>query len=1260
MMPITMVDGTDLHQWADRRDAQGRLPQLVRRLIHASVQRVLRIDIPAGEGIQLGGWDGIVVVGEGNAYVPDGLSAWEFGVNRNIKGKADGDYEKRLNSSDINKSESTFIFVTLRRWGGKDDWIAVRNAEGIWSEVRAYDADDLEAWLELSPAVHLWLSILRGKHPEASSDIESFWLDWSHSTNPILSPEFFLAGRSEVVERIHSWLADPIGALSIQAESRREAIVVFAAALYQMPPDERVPYISRVIIVQKNTACRKLTAFDDSLILILAFDDSNTFANAVRQGHHVFVPLGRADSKSEKTITLPRLSESDAAKILIAKGIKEEKASDLARLARRSLMAFIRKIAVHPEVQQPKWACPEEGHFLSLAMLIGGWNERSKGDRDIVAKFTQVPYEEVQAKLIRWSQEDDPPIRLVGDTWYFISREDAWILLSRYLTGMDLERFISVAVEVLGTPDPLINLPADQRLEEQIKGYTPPFSGFLPRSIAETTAVMGSLGGEHRAAGGGNASDFSGRIVRELLTNANKDNQFWLSLAQFLPLFAEAAPDVFLDLVEEGMSGETPVVLTLFEEKEELFHPSSKHPSLLWALEALAWSPNYLSRAALVLARLARMEPGGKLLNRPQNSLKEIFTLWHPQTSATLSQRLKVINLMRSREPEVAWKLICSLLPVYSGSASRTSRPLLRDWAPDALPMVSPNDYERSADEIVNMAVQDVGASGLRWNELISHLGSMTESQFKLVLKQLEFLEDSGFAVDDRDMVWDALRRLLTRHQSYPDAPWALEPRKIERLKIAFDTFTPQNLNNRYKWLFSNNPQLPRPENSNYEEYQEAIEKAKSDSVDHIYKQKGIESILEFVLHIERPDVLGIALGKSANHIEKENELMTQYLDSHDEEYARFAKGFVYGRVWSRGQEWAEEKIGTIAEEWTPSQRATFLDCLPYNNHTWDIVEAEGEEVERKYWLIAQPFGIKKLSDRERALKKLLKYQRPFTAIDLLYYTKKDSNPPIEIILEALELVPSVPMENDRVTDTFPYVVSELLKILSHAAEISENRLAALEWTFLPILDHYDYTPRLLHRELTTNPNFFVEVMRLVFQGKNEEPEKISEEEQMRVFHGEELLRSWRSLPGTLENGRVDQNLLKDWVKQVRESLESSGHSARGDDQIGKIFSASPVGEDGMWPHEAVRDVIENLENEVLEAGFISGVYNSRGTYVKSAREGGEQERQLSSKYLTHANAIQDFWPRTASILRRISEHYRRDASAEDRTVELREDLGLH
>jgi len=61
MASITLVDARDFERWANSRRAQEQLPGLIRRLIHATTSTATPIGLPAGDAVQQGGYDGIVV-----------------------------------------------------------------------------------------------------------------------------------------------------------------------------------------------------------------------------------------------------------------------------------------------------------------------------------------------------------------------------------------------------------------------------------------------------------------------------------------------------------------------------------------------------------------------------------------------------------------------------------------------------------------------------------------------------------------------------------------------------------------------------------------------------------------------------------------------------------------------------------------------------------------------------------------------------------------------------------------------------------------------------------------------------------------------------------------------------------------------------------------------------------------------------------------------------------------------------------------------
>ncbi|MCQ2314507.1 MAG: hypothetical protein MJZ56_04975 [Bacteroidales bacterium] len=112
-----LITATHLAQWADTKDGQNYLPELVARLIRSSVSNPNKFRFPSGDGTYLPGWDGILDCSERIYGNIQGLSLWEFGCTEDVKGKANDDYSKRKdNTNGFTSSDSIFVFVTPRRW----------------------------------------------------------------------------------------------------------------------------------------------------------------------------------------------------------------------------------------------------------------------------------------------------------------------------------------------------------------------------------------------------------------------------------------------------------------------------------------------------------------------------------------------------------------------------------------------------------------------------------------------------------------------------------------------------------------------------------------------------------------------------------------------------------------------------------------------------------------------------------------------------------------------------------------------------------------------------------------------------------------------------------------------------------------------------------------------------------------------------------------------------------------------------------------
>ena len=87
-------------------------------------------------------------------------------------------------------------------------------------------------------------------------------------------------------------------------------------------------------------------------------------------------------------------------------------------------------------------------------------------------------------------------------------------------------------------------------------------------------------------------------------------------------------------------------------------------------------------------------------------------------------------------------------------------------------------------------------------------------------------------------------------------------------------------------------------------------------------------------------------------------------------------------------------------------------------------------------------------------------------------------------------------------------------------------------------------------------------------------------------------------------------------------------------------------GEDGIFPHEAVRDCIEKLHSEKLVNGFIVGKENHRGVHSVT---GGLAEKEIAEKYKSNANALRIMYSQTAAVLDKLSESYRAESLYEQK-----------
>jgi transcriptional regulator with XRE-family HTH domain len=1262
------VTAKHLEDWARTVDARNTLPQLVRRLIRATGEGLIRVEAPAKEQTQRPGWD-VLVEASGNAeFVPQGVSGWELSAEGGPTRKAKKDLAKRQkNPPQVTTRKTTFIFVTPRKYQKKAEWVEEKTKLKRWKEVRFYDSASLEEWLECAPAVDIWLARQLGLCPDGIIDVDEHWKNLQALTDPGFDPEVYLASRGKQLGELKEWLGRPPDTLVIESRSPAEAVDFVVAASRR--PEFGEEFAARTLIVKARDAWRSLAVGDASLILVvdpaLAIE-AELVTEAVRNGHHVIVCASGTPESQYRRIELPRVSALDLQKALEAQEVDRVKAEDLAKTAGGSIAVLKRRTARHPGTVHPEWSRSPYNRELVPLLLAGCWKNDSEGDRLALAKLADVPYRDVQARAEQWSKPPDPLLTCALSRWDLVSRDDSWALVSHALNDDDLRRFEQVSLGVLSELDPACNLPSDQRWQANVLGKVRKHSSALRTGLAESLALLGARPPEHKALSLVPRS-LATHVVRSLLDG--KDWKAWASLSSELPLLAEAAPAAFLSALEKDLdprSKRSPAVLKLFESDASPFFGPNYHTGLLFALEGLAWDSKLLPQVSRLLARLHELAPSTNLGNSPMRTLEQVFMWWYPQTMAPVEERIKILESVSKRYPKAGWKLLLKLLPTWPSMVSNNRRPAFQNWALQWSEGASPADRASQVEACAHLMVELAGKDADRLKDAIGALENLPSPAQTKLLERIAGIDVSVLTMDDRKVLAEAVRKKVNRHRRFGGASWALKEPVLQELDRVRARLEPDDVVARNAWLFDDGWKLRwqlEQHDGDIEATEKAIEQLRATALDEVRSEKQWDGVLALAEAAASPNQVAWAVGISATAGDDSRVLPTLLTDGR-KALAEFAKGYVRARLHIHGWKWVEN---FALDRWSDDQLVEFALAPPRSEpEAWDMVAKRGQQTEEQYWKNVQTFSFSKSpTDMVRACTMLVKAGRPFMAVRQLgiaHHQDVKIDPVVFVdVLERGREVLSDP-DQQSALECFDYDVKVLIQELQNLAQtgvarVDVNRVAALEWTYLVLLDGHPTAPKTLHTWLEQWPEFFVELLKSSFhrsdEPKNERPEP-SESERARAMQAYRLFNSWQRVPGSRSDGSVDSEALRRWVSSVQTLADSEARREVGDLRIGEVFAHAPPEPDGTWPCIPVRDAIEEFGSEDLLDGFEVGIINKRGMHSKAPDEGGNQERVIAKQYFDWAEAVKIEWPKTAAALRRVGEHYEAYARREDAKAESR------
>ncbi len=1261
------VTTNEIRNWTEtnKRQSEEKLPLLVKKLILASSQPT-RIEFPSGDDIAIGGWDGILEVNEGNRFIPSGISGWEFGTNEGVKGKADEDYQKRVDEPDpFELDKTTFVFVTSRLWTKRDQWINEKKLDNQWKDVKGINAETLADWLEDCPSVHRWFSQVIGKRrPDDIWDIEEAWTAFKNKTSTPLTKDFLLHGREEESESLLNLISSNAQHL-IKSNSKKEAYGFILATLLNNEEAN-----CRCLIIQSQQAWNDMAASKQSLILIPYEFLPDSVGLATAKGNTVLLAIDDKDTR-KPSIELKRQTRLDREEGLKKLWSNDDKDRDeKARILYKDTKGFFDPLLRHNllkaiDYQTPKWIEETSPDILFAILFASAWYNNNEHDRQAMEVLSGINYSEFEREIISLSKTSDPPIRKVGELWQVIAKIDFWLLIASQLADIYLEKLEAIVPVVLADENPAYDLPANQRYMASVVRAIPKYSPFLKQGVADSLALLSVFGDQFCELWSQKSSSLISYWISNVF-NGNQSIKFWFSIQDCLTLLAEAAPNAFLSAVECALEGDEPLLLGLFkEEGNGSFEGGCYHSSLLWALELISWDKQYLARVSQCLACLSTIDPGGKYLNRPFNSLVDIYLGWINNTSATHDERIQIlINCLIPNYPDISWRLMIALLINHHESTTGICTPKYRDWHKNIERNTTISEFHKYVGKIVDLLLQELEKDvENRIIDLIDEFNSYTPEQTKRIIEKMLTVNVQELSDEQRGEIIKKLRNTLAHHREFSDAQWAWREDILIQLETVYHHFNFRDFIKANVFLFDAYlPSLIKPLNrreSRYQEQEVLFCQIRVSILEKIYREQGIDGIQELISKCSQPRLIGsTAFQSTFSNIFLP--WVIEWLELEDKK-GEFATEYCLNLV-SSNYEMAKNLL-LDNETWSPIKKAKILLCMPLNNETLELVEMIPEDGQKHFWSNRRYFFMKDESAKTSSTiaSKLLEYDRPLAAIEAIAIAldeRKDlHNLDNQIVFNILMRIVTNPTDsNGRFDNLVIYYITQAIEFLQNSETISEKDICLLEWFYLRGLKHEAFTPRYLIKNIIEDSNFFTQLVNWRYKiDSNQENviEDLSDEfiaQRSEIAY--DLLNQISALPGQQGN-KIDESILKKWVQEVRESFKKVEKLKIGDNQIGYYLSKCPTGNDGIWPHESVRAIIEQIKSQEFEQAILCGHYNARGVTVRHPYSGGDQELSLAEKYTSDAQSLELMWPRTACLLRKFSQDYERDSRRLDNNVEI-------
>lgn len=885
-----------------------------------------------------------------------------------------------------------------------------------------------------------------------------------------------------------------------------------------------------------------------------------------------------------------------------------------------------------------------KNEILKYALLIGAWNDI---DRQAIENITGYNYDDFMRILQPYFQGEDPFIVTINEgfsdkSYQLANPEEAWEFINEDLSETCWNEFCEKMVLIMSDMDDVFLLPENERIVASLinkNRYSQCIKSAMIRSLIFRRNLLN-----------GTIQYQIDTLIEKILENINGVNS-WCYISEYIVLLCEAAPSIVMKKFGKEINGNTGMLDVMAIKNADVLFTKNYYTYFLWAAETLLFAENTVIKSVRWLLALNDMNIKYSLANSPKDSLKKVFCAWHHECKLTLEQIMQVAKVAVSCYAN-GWDIICDELPNFRPQhiIGGLRKPHYLAYEENTY-LTTVQETNRLYEYYISLCVEYAGNDVERWCKLIEDCSffyfQLEDYSFDLLNKALESMRDL-----EKCKIKDKLRVFLYQHRHFADAQWSFSEEALKKIEAVYNGIRYNDISYDYAYMFGTSmSQFPLLYPVKYESEKYDFRKEEEKSRAFILQQMETFRDNNYNLAdlIQKVD--------ASKNYNLGGVIATVYCDNkYDERIIKLLLGFadkpniiqnyaveVYR---SYGKDECNRIIEYVKEQNAPDNILALLaEIEPYDAINNPVIDTLSEDAQYIYWNRFRMCISENKPTHIKVIDKALEYKNGDAFFDHLGRGIEDFS--AEECILYLE----------------KFINTSDMKILYSWTEHHLNII--FEKIYLIYINNYDEYPRIAHIELffrdiipwyklkcfvyllKTKPNYYAELLSIVerrYDKTDADEDKYKLKRGIYSFYYE-----LKFCPCVDDCNNIEYEQLKNWVNEYKILLEKQEQECEFAGSLGKLFAYSPIGKDGYMPHEAVRQIIDEINDDDLNNSYRIAIHNKRGVYTPDA---GRSEKNMAERYKENANSIRAMYPITAEIYDRLCEDYSYEAVGARRRAE--------